>query len=192
MKMPGFVIAGLARKLRIPDLAVRMFRVATDLSGLDKSTLPIELLPLNTVQLSRGLLNFTVLQTLDRWVFPFWAEQQYDPRSLSFIPRSHMGLSMNITHRNWTAVGNPWCSIEPIVDPRGMVTPHPNGWSIDSWLRVDGRTYFPSRCVGVQQSLRGGLPIVVTELDVEKILMRTEAYTARQRFIQRVTVTNSR
>jgi len=191
VKIPGFVIAGIARKLRIPGIAVRMFRVATDLSGLDKSTLPIELLPLNTVQLSRGLLNFTVLQTLDQWVFPFWAEQQYDPHSLSFIPRSHTGLSMNVTHRNWTAVGNPWCPIEPIVDPRGMVTPHPNGWSVDTWLRVDDRSYFPSRADGVQQSLRSGLPIVVSTLETDAIILRLEAYTAGSRFIQRVSVKNT-
>lgn len=153
----------LARRFRIPPLAVQMFRASTELSGLDRKTLPVELLPLNTIQIGRGLLNFTVLQTLDRWVLPFWAEQQYDPRSPSFVPRAHLGLSMNVTHRNWTAAGNPECSIEPIVDPRGLITPFPDGWSIDLWLNVGGAKSFPSRLTAVRQHLVQGLPIVVTE-----------------------------
>ena len=120
MKLPSKLITAVARRMGVPDLAVQMFNIATELSGLDRSTLPVELLPLNALQLSRGLLNFTVLQTLHGWVLPYWAEQQYDPHSLSFIPRSHYGLSMNVTHRNWTAIGNPWYSTEPIVDPRGL------------------------------------------------------------------------
>ncbi len=191
VKFPPSLIAFVARKLRIPDLAVRMFRVAAELSGLDKSTLPVELLPLNAVQLSRGLLNFTVIQTLYGWVLPFWAEQQYDPRSTSFIPRSHLGLSMNVTHRNWTAVGNPSCTVEPIVDPRGMTTPSPNGWSIDTWLRVGNTCFFPSRADGVTQGLYDGLPIVVTSFVSCGILVRIESYTAGCRYIHRVHVTNT-
>jgi hypothetical protein len=167
-----------------------MFGVATELSGLDKSTLPVELLPLNSIQLARGLLNFTVIQTLDRWVLPFWAEQQYDPLSPSFVPRSHLGLSMNITNRNWTSVGNPWCAIEPIVDPRGMVTLHPNGWSIDTWLRVGDTVIFPSRDDELQQSLHEGLPIVHSSLTAGSMVLHLETYTDRSRAIHRVSVRN--
>ena len=63
-----------------------MFRAATDLSGLDKTTIPRELVPLNSLQLARGLLNFTVFPSLRDWVLPYWAHRQSDPRSSSFIP----------------------------------------------------------------------------------------------------------
>ena len=178
MRIPRAVTALIARKFNIPDLAVRMFRTAAGLSGLDSSTLPVELLPLNTIQLSRGLLNFTVLQTLDGWVLPYWAEQQYDPASPSFVPRSHLGLSMNITHRNWTAAGDPACAIEPIVDPRGLLTPFPDGWSIDVWLRTDGGVLHPSRAGDVRQSLRDGLPIVETTLDHEGFTLVSTVYSS--------------
>ena len=95
-----------------------MFKKANEISGINKETLPTELIPLNTVQLSRGLLNFTLLQSIRSWVLPYWAERQYDPCSSSFIPRSHFGLSMNVTHRNWTAVGSMECDHEPIVPLR--------------------------------------------------------------------------
>jgi hypothetical protein len=191
VKIPSFITGAVARKLGVPDLPVRMFRVAAELSGLDKSTLPIELLPLNSIQLSRGLLNFTVLQSLDGWVLPYWAERQYDPNSPSFVPRSHYGLSINVTHRNWTGIGNPSCPIEPIVDPRGLVTPFPNMWSIDFWFRSGLRTIFPSRTDNVTQSLHNRLPIVATAHTADSLQVNTEAFTSAGRCIQHVTVFNT-
>ena len=132
---------------------MQMFRASNEISGIDKKTLPVELIPLNSIQLSRGLLNFTVLQSRMDWIFPFWINRQYNPDSKSFVPRSHLGLSMNITHRNWTAVGNPECDVEPIVDPRGLVTPFKNGWSIDTWLIMDGKIFLPSASELVEQCL---------------------------------------
>ncbi len=55
----------LARRLGVPPAALRMFRAARKFSGLQRSTLPVELVPLNVTQLARGVLNFAVLQTLE-------------------------------------------------------------------------------------------------------------------------------
>ncbi|HXX62995.1 MAG TPA: hypothetical protein VEO56_04280, partial [Bacteroidota bacterium] len=103
----------VAKALGVPDSALGMFRAANELSGLDRKTLPTELIPLNTLQLARGLLNFTLLQSLDGWVLPYWAVRQYDPGDPAFVPRSHLGLSINVTSRNWSAVGSPDCPVEP-------------------------------------------------------------------------------
>ncbi len=184
------LISFLARRFRIPSAAVRMFRAASRSSGLDRSTLPVELLPLNTIQMSRGLLNFTVLQTLDRWVLPYWAERQYDPTSPEFIPRSHLGLSMNVTHRNWTAAGSPECAIEPIVDPRGAVTLRPDAWSLDLWLGSETAVLFPSRSTDVQQSLQENLPIVSTVATLEDLAMTSTVYTVNGTAAIRIRVTN--
>ncbi len=63
--------AWIARLLNVPALAITMFKKANEVSGIDKDTLPTELIPLNTIQLSRGLLNLTLLQSIRNWVFPF-------------------------------------------------------------------------------------------------------------------------
>lgn len=167
-----------------------MFRTAAGMSGLDATTLPVELFPLNTIQLARGVLNFTVLQTLDGWVLPFWAEQQYDPASPSFTPRSHLGLSMNITQRNWTAAGHPGCAIEPIVDPRGLLTPFPDGWSIDAWVLTGDTILFPSRTPGVRQTLHDGLPIVETMCTLAGLALTNTVYTSGKHAVSRYRVTN--
>ena len=67
------------------------------------------------------------------------------PESPSFVPRGHLPFLTNLTHRNWTMVGNltsPW---EAIVDPRGLVTPWNDGWSLDWWVGADDRWHVPSR-----------------------------------------------
>ncbi|MCO6414015.1 MAG: hypothetical protein J5I92_14835, partial [Thiogranum sp.] len=64
----------------------------------------------------------------------------------SFIPRAFSITHVNLTHRNWTAVGLPDCEDLPIVDPRGLLTPLYDSWSLDGWVIGDnGRVLLPSR-----------------------------------------------
>ncbi|HUI09851.1 MAG TPA: hypothetical protein VL221_05965, partial [Bacteroidota bacterium] len=181
----------LAAGLKVPGEALRMFRHANALSGLDRSTLPTELIPLNTMQLSRGLLNFTVLQSLDGWVFPWWAERQYDPEDPGFVPRSHLGLSINVSRRNWTAVGSPSFPDEPVVDPRGAVMPFRNRWTIEPWLRSDGIVFFPSRAGSVRQFPHGELPIVRTVFDCGSLAMEETVYVTGSTLAIEVSVVNN-
>jgi hypothetical protein len=179
------IIRFAASKLKIPDLAVRMFKASSDISAINKSNLPTELIPLNTIQLSRGLLNYTVLQSIHNWILPYWVVKQYSPKSSSFVPRSHTGHSINVTNRNWTAAGTKGCNIEPIVDPSGLITPFRNGWSIDFWLYDGDEYFFPSYSDNVYQRLINDLPIIENSYDfgglrfvqtvfVKKSTLRTE------------------
>lgn len=188
--MTPFFLRVIARLMKVPDVATEMFSAANRMSGLDAQTLPTELIPLNATQLARGLLNFAVLQTIRGWVLPWWAEQQYNPHSSSFVPRSHMGLSINVTHRNWTGIGNPHCPVEPIVDPRGLVTPFRDGWSVDVWLVVDGRPFFPSRLEAVEQHLVHDLPIVRTSFEADGIGCTLTSYTRDQQMYHNAEVHN--
>src|SRR5690606_26015685 len=113
------------------------------------------------------------------WVWPYWVVRQFDPRDASFIPRAFSFSHVNLTHRNWTAVGLPGLSIYPIVDPRGLVTPIQDGWSIDFWLiDAEGRMLVPSqlRDDAVEQRLQyeQGLK-VATAMQHGAMQLRTEA-----------------
>ena len=68
---------------------------------------PIELLRAALVFHARGLINSRVIQHNRDWVWPFWVERQFDPRDPAFIPRAFSITHVNLTHRNWTAVGLP-------------------------------------------------------------------------------------
>ncbi|MFP3941944.1 MAG: hypothetical protein ACLF0P_16745 [Thermoanaerobaculia bacterium] len=106
---------------------------------------PLELLRSGLVFHARGLLNTAIQHNLD-WVWPFWVERQYDPRDVAFIPRAFSITHVNLTHRNWTAVGVPGFDELPIVDPRGLATPFWDSWSLDAWvLGPDGTRLVPSR-----------------------------------------------
>jgi hypothetical protein len=115
---------------------------------------PIELLRAGIVFHARGLVNTRVVQNNLDWVWPYWIERQYDPEDISFIPRGFSFTHINLTHRNWTAVGRPDLALYPLVDPRGMLTPFYDGWSLDFWLMPEtGEPLLPSRLPQLRQSL---------------------------------------
>ncbi|MFH0925435.1 MAG: hypothetical protein V1872_07360 [bacterium] len=115
---------------------------------------PIELLRAGAVLHARGLINYQAIQHNLDWVWPFWVNQQFDPKNKSFIPRAFSLTHINLTHRNWTAVGVPGFSQTPIVDPRGLVMPFFDSWSIDSWIiALRGEELIPSRLPSVTQGI---------------------------------------
>lgn len=114
---------------------------------------PIELLRAGVVFHARGFINTRAIQFNLDWIWPYWVEQQFDPNSDSFIPRAFSFSHINLTHRNWTAVGLPDFPYYPIVDPRGLVTPQLDGWSLDFWLVGAGPPLLPSKRAQAEQSL---------------------------------------
>lgn len=107
---------------------------------------PLELLRAGMLFHARGLVNTKAIQNNLDWVWPYWVERQFNPADDSFIPRAFSFSHINLTHRNWTAVGLPDVPYYPIVDPRGMVTPLFDGWSLDFWLVTEkGALLLPSK-----------------------------------------------
>jgi hypothetical protein len=115
---------------------------------------PIELLRAGVVFHARGLINSRVIQHNLDWVWPYWIERQFDPGDDAFVPRAFSITHINLTHRNWTAVGLPDCPELPIVDPCGLLTPRFDGWSLEGWIETDdGQWLLPSRTsAGASQS----------------------------------------
>ncbi|MEQ8661135.1 MAG: hypothetical protein RLW62_09985, partial [Gammaproteobacteria bacterium] len=101
---------------------------------------PIELLRAGAAMHGRGLLNARIIQHNLDWLWPYWVQRQFDPTDAAFVPRAFSLTHINLTHRNWTAVGLPDLDRFPIVDPAGLVTPLWDGWSLDAWIGDhDGR-----------------------------------------------------
>jgi len=116
---------------------------------------PVELLRAGAVFHARGLLNARVVQHNLDWVWPFWIERQFDPADQAFVPRAFSLTHVNLTHRSWTAIGLPGRDDIPIVDPRGLLTPHWDGWSLDVWCVDDhGNWLLPSRTLQATQTQR--------------------------------------
>ena len=112
-----------------------------------------------------GIDRDVVAATPD-WLWPFWAERQLDPESPAFVPGGELPFLANVTHRNWTTVGNLFSPCAAIVDPRGLVTPGVGGWSLDWWIGAEDRWHLPSREPAVRQSLAGGVPVVETAMRI--------------------------
>jgi hypothetical protein len=126
---------------------------------------------------ARGLINSRVIQHNLDWVWPYWIERQFDPEDDAFVPRAFSITHVNLSHRNWTAIGWPDCEELPLVDPRGMLTPWFDGWSLDCWLVTDaGQRLLPSRAQSCSQRLdmHNGLA-VITETRQRGMALRNHA-----------------
>ena len=115
---------------------------------------PIELLRAGARFHARGLINTKAIQHNLDWVWPFWVHQQFDPENPSFLPRAFSFTHVNLTHRNWTAVGLPHADTYSIVDPQGMITPLDDGWSVDLWLQGPDHDFLcPSKANPAKQDM---------------------------------------
>ena len=142
---------------------------------------PIELIRAGVVFHARGLINTRAIQYNLDWVWPYWVVKQFKPNDSSFIPRGFSFSHVNLTHRNWTAVGLPDTALYPIVDPRGLVTPFFDGWSIDFWVQSsDGTLLVPSQCRSANQSLDYSSDLAVhTSASENGLSIRTSARVVR-------------
>lgn len=168
-------------RLRIDDDIVRHLSTFQRLGETLELESPGELLPIGARTVFRALRTRAVSQLGADWVWPYWLEQQIDPRSPAFVPRGHLPFLTNITARNWTAIGNLASPREAVVDPRGLVTTWFDGWSLDWWIGAEDRWYLPSReSPGrVRQALLGGTPVVETRLRVPGGDIVHRAYAVR-------------
>jgi hypothetical protein len=153
-------------RFRITDDIVRHLSTFQRLGETMEVELPGELLPVGARTVFRAVRTRAAAQLGVDWVWPYWLERQLDPASPAFTPRGHLPVLTNVTSRNWTMVGSIGSSREAIVDPRGLVTPWFDGWSLDWWIGADDRWHFPSREAGVRQRLVDDSPVVETAMRV--------------------------
>ncbi len=141
-----FLVKHAARRYGVLDPASFLARMRR-FSQPSEVAEPLELLRAGIVFHARGLVNAKAIQHNLDWVWPYWVERQFNPRDPSFVPRAFSFSHINLTHRNWTAVGLPGVPAYPIVDPRGLVTPLHDGWSLDFWIVTEKtrRRLLPSK-----------------------------------------------
>ena len=188
----------LAARVHVPGDALDYFFASARVGRSAETALPFpaELIPIGARLVLRGWHNNKFFPTNRDWILPYWAERQFDPRDPAFLPRGFNLYTINYTHRDWTMIGNPPRAREAIVDPRGLVTPWFDGWSLDTWLEVDGSLFSPSRLADteIEQSLHENLPIVVTTLGSNDVRVRLETFAveqgAREFVVEQITITN--
>ncbi len=117
-----FIVRSVARQQGFVDPVSLLSRFQKFAQPADV-LVPTELLRSGIVLHARGLMNSQAIQHNLDWIWPYWVERQFDPQDGAFIPRAFSITQINLTHRNWTAVGIPDGDEFPLVDPRGLVTP---------------------------------------------------------------------
>ncbi len=168
------------------------YRLSPSVSAyLDRSTkigksdqIPGELVPIAARLWTRGWFNRQFLDISRDWVLPYWATRQLDPTDKGFVSHALQPVFINTVYRNWTALGNSGSIPKAIADPRGLVTPTPDGWgwSLDAWVRADGETFFPSRLpeTDISQNLFENLPLVQTRYEPARLRVNQETFAIRE------------
>lgn len=172
-----FLIKRLARKNNFID-PISILSILDRFSQPSEVKEPIELLRAGAHFHARGLINRKAIQHNLDWLWPYWVEEQFNPSSSSFIPRSFSITHVNLTHRDWTASGLPASDSYVIVDPRGLVTPLHDGWSFDFWLISEDKKncLLPSRSRSAKQCLHIDKYLeVITEIENENSLLLSNA-----------------
>ncbi|MBI3912730.1 MAG: hypothetical protein HY327_00835 [Chloroflexi bacterium] len=180
MTLPQRLFQFIAARFHVPPDALAYFFASAHLGRGAETALPFpaELIPIGARLFMRGWLNQKFLPTNRDWILPFWATRQFDPNDPAFIPHGFNLYTLNYTHRDWTLIGNPAREREAIVDPRGLITPWFDGWSLDVWIEVDEKFCAPSRLpdAAIQQSLHENMPMVVTAFEAKGVRTRVEAF----------------
>ncbi len=185
-----FVIRRLARSHGFVD-PIAILSHLRRFAQPSEVAIPIEMLRAGMVFHARGLINSRVIQQNLDWVWPYWIHQQFNPRRDAFIPRAFSLTHVNLTFRNWTAIGVPGCDMFPIVDPRGLMTPFWDSWSLDAYvIAEDGRTLVPSRLARVAQhlDLTDGLAVVTLSQEADLQLQSRAEVPAQTELVCRLTL----
>jgi hypothetical protein len=92
--------------------------------------IPRVLVSFNLINIFRGFFTrFIVSSNLD-WIWPFWIRRQFYADNPDFVARGFQPSSINTTYRNWTGIGNLNSKLESVVDPRGLLSPWIEKWSV--------------------------------------------------------------
>ncbi|MBF0217637.1 MAG: hypothetical protein HQL30_11675 [Candidatus Omnitrophica bacterium] len=171
-----FLVRNAARRQGFID-PIEIFAQLENFAQPSEVKAPTELIRSGVIFHARGLMNSLAIQHNLDWIWPYWVECQYDPLNDAFIPRSFSLTQINLTHRNWTALGVPGGTEFPLVDPRGLVTPFYDSWSIDVWIvSEEGEHLIPSRVPNVSQKMALDDNIsVITVSKVDQLKLRSEA-----------------
>jgi hypothetical protein len=145
------VLRRLARRFHIGEDVLRHLSTFQRFGERFEIRAPTEMIPVGARTLARAIRTRAAPQIRPDWLWPYWLERQLDPRDRSFTPRGHLPFLTNVTHRNWTAVGSPVSAWEAVVDPAGLVTMTPDGWSMDWWIRDGDAWVLPSRSHRLRQ-----------------------------------------
>lgn len=168
-------------RYRLSPLVAEYLSRANDLARTNQ--IPDTLIPLAARLWARGWFNRNFFDSHRDWILPYWATRQLDPHDHGFVSRALQPTFLNTGYRDWTMVGNPDSIYEAIVDPRGLVTPQPNGdgWSLDAWLCVDGETFFPSHLdeKNITQKLFENVPLVQTQYEPARLRVNQETFAIR-------------
>ncbi len=196
LKVKEYLISKALRLTGVPKEVSEFINSFLSIGYDSGEPFPKNLFDFNATNLARGFFTRFVVSTNLDWIWPYWIGRQFYAKYNAFSARGFTPASINTTYRNWTAIGTLNAEYEPIVDPRGLLTPVAFGWSLDNWIKSGEHVYSPAKQDDeLEQFLVDDLPIVCTKYKINKTVEVTSTNFVANTFagdfvFQRVEVKN--
>ncbi|MBT3261586.1 hypothetical protein HN362_05170 [bacterium] len=155
---------------------VSFYRLGKYLFGLPVLSKQPRLKPIYARCLLQSYLNAQVIPYNLQTIWPSWVYKQLFAQSKHFLPQNFWQGLTNQAQRNWTVLSFPGQEESAIVDPSGMVTPAQHGWSLECWLKINGKIIAPGYIENPSQSLNPTLPVVTTSFTAEGVSVNASIY----------------
>jgi len=178
MRIKEFILAKLLHLIGFGFISDYVFSFLS-IGYPSGESLPKNLLDFNILNIVRGIFTRFVVSTNLDWIWPYWIVKQFYATSDGFAGRGFTPTSMNTNFRNWTGIGDLDSEYEATIDPRGLITPYLNSWSLDTWLQIGDKIYSPAQEKDFEQKLIHNLPIVETSTSYEKKIKMTSTVFAK-------------
>ena len=126
-----FLSPYITKAFKLHPNTIKLIQRSFELGNPSQTIWPSDVMPMVSRLVAGGVWNYSFFQFHRHFYFPFWAQQQYNPKNESFIPRSHNILSMNQSHRNWVSISFPGKLNEVSVDPALAIMPSIDLYTIE-------------------------------------------------------------
>ena len=127
-------------------------------------------------ELYKGYANKNFIPYYPHRIWPYWVYKQIGINSNSYNSQGLNPILTNTTSRNWTPLSFPGCNETPIVDPKGLITPMQDGWSLDFWVANSEKVLSPSQINKIHQSFNPQSGTITTHYETEHLKVSSETF----------------
>ncbi|MBT5856201.1 hypothetical protein HOH87_06165 [bacterium] len=166
----------LQKLIKAEDGAFAILKVANTLFSEKKLKKLAHYLPGYQRHVALGLLNHEIIGSNIQSIWPHWVYKQLLPDSPHFSGSQLPPILLNNTNRNWTGLSFPGVNETPIVDPCGLITPNPFGWSLDLWVANSTKITSAAKLQRIGQTINPNYPLISTDFQVQDLDIKSETF----------------
>ena len=135
------------------------------LNAFKQKTIKTKITKPSQSELQLGLDNYAHLQHSHYECYPYWLEKMQENQAGLDIEEPF--ILNNTKYKNWSTLAFPKTAHSFYVDPKGLLSCHLNGFSIDVWVEFENTLFLASQHETSAQHLHYDEPMIQTHFDLK-------------------------